>query len=131
MSEQAEAQAPEQAVDVEGESARPATEEQSARREAALAEVRTFGDPVLRSRASDLTDFGPETELEAERMAWIMRDAMGVGLAAAILIDATLVRAVLLPATMKLLGKRNWYLPRGLRWLPKFEHEPQVAPAAA
>jgi uncharacterized membrane protein YdfJ with MMPL/SSD domain len=56
---------------------------------------------------------------------------MGVGLAAAILIDATIVRAVLLPATMKLLGKRNWYLPRGLRWLPKFEHEPEVAPAAA
>jgi RND superfamily putative drug exporter len=56
---------------------------------------------------------------------------MGVGLAVAILIDATLVRAVLLPATMKLLGKANWYLPKGLRWLPKFEHEPQVAPAAA
>ena len=56
---------------------------------------------------------------------------MGVGLAAAILIDATLVRAVLLPATMKLLGKRNWYLPKGLNWLPKFEHEPQVAPAGA
>jgi uncharacterized membrane protein YdfJ with MMPL/SSD domain len=56
---------------------------------------------------------------------------LGVGLAAAILIDATIVRAVLLPATMKLLGKRNWYLPTGLRWLPKFEHEPQVAPAAA
>jgi uncharacterized membrane protein YdfJ with MMPL/SSD domain len=54
---------------------------------------------------------------------------MGVGLAAAILIDATIVRAVLLPATMKLLGKRNWYLPKGLHWLPKFEHEPQ--PAAA
>ena len=44
---------------------------------------------------------------------------MGVGLAAAILIDATLVRAVLLPATMKLLGEWNWYLPRGLSWLPK------------
>jgi RND superfamily putative drug exporter len=43
---------------------------------------------------------------------------MGVGLAAAILIDATLVRAVLLPATMKLLGERNWWLPRGLSWLP-------------
>ena len=56
---------------------------------------------------------------------------MGVGLAAAILIDATLVRAVLLPATMKLLGKRNWYLPKGLGWLPKFEHEPEVAPARA
>ena len=44
---------------------------------------------------------------------------MGVGLAAAILIDATLVRAVLLPATMKLLGDWNWYLPRGLGWLPE------------
>jgi RND superfamily putative drug exporter len=54
---------------------------------------------------------------------------MGIGLAAAILIDATIVRAVLLPATMKLLGNRNWYLPKGLRWLPKFEHEAQVAPA--
>ena len=38
----------------------------------------------------------------------------GVGLAAAVLIDATIVRAVLLPATMKLLGERNWYLPAGL-----------------
>jgi RND superfamily putative drug exporter len=44
---------------------------------------------------------------------------MGVGLATAILIDATLVRAVLLPATMKLLGDWNWYLPRGLAWLPR------------
>jgi uncharacterized membrane protein YdfJ with MMPL/SSD domain len=42
----------------------------------------------------------------------------GVGLAAAVLIDATLVRAVLLPATMKLLGEANWYLPRPLRRLP-------------
>jgi uncharacterized membrane protein YdfJ with MMPL/SSD domain len=56
---------------------------------------------------------------------------LGVGLAAAILIDATIVRAVLLPATMKLLGKRNWYLPKALGWLPKFEHEPEVMPATA
>jgi len=56
---------------------------------------------------------------------------LGVGLAVAILIDATIVRAVLLPAAMKLLGSRNWYLPKGLHWLPKFEHEPTVAPAAA
>jgi RND superfamily putative drug exporter len=42
----------------------------------------------------------------------------GVGLAAAILIDATIVRAVLLPATMKLLGDWNWYLPSWLQWLP-------------
>jgi uncharacterized membrane protein YdfJ with MMPL/SSD domain len=51
---------------------------------------------------------------------------MGVGLAVAILIDATLVRAVLLPATMKLLGEWNWYLPKKLHWLPEFSHEPQV-----
>ena len=56
---------------------------------------------------------------------------IGVGLAAAILIDATLVRAVLLPATMKLLGARNWYLPKRLSWLPKLEHEPEAAPAPA
>jgi RND superfamily putative drug exporter len=44
---------------------------------------------------------------------------MGVGLAVAILIDATIIRGVLLPATMKLLGERNWYLPRWLEWLPR------------
>ena len=53
---------------------------------------------------------------------------MGIGLAAAILIDATIVRAVLLPATMKLLGKWNWYLPRWLEWLPDLEHERSVEP---
>jgi uncharacterized membrane protein YdfJ with MMPL/SSD domain len=53
----------------------------------------------------------------------------GVGLAAAILIDATLVRGVLLPATMKLLGERNWYLPGWLQWLPRLdEHELQPTP---
>jgi pimeloyl-ACP methyl ester carboxylesterase len=63
----------------------------------------------------------------------------GVGLAAAILIDATIVRGVLLPATMKLLGTRNWYIPGWLEWLPHFDHgeleiddepEPEPAPAA-
>jgi RND superfamily putative drug exporter len=53
---------------------------------------------------------------------------MGIGLAAAVLIDATIVRAVLLPATMKLLGDANWYLPKWLDWLPRLEHEP--APTA-
>jgi len=57
---------------------------------------------------------------------------MGVGLAAAVLIDATIVRAVLLPATMKLLGDANWYLPKWLEWLPRLDHEPQpAAPAPA
>jgi len=53
----------------------------------------------------------------------------GVGLAAAVLIDATIVRAVLLPATMKLLGDWNWYLPRWLEWLPRHEHEPSTPTA--
>src|SRR5207244_2673574 len=48
---------------------------------------------------------------------------MGVGLAVAILLDATVVRVVLLPATMSLLGDWNWYLPRWLEWLPKLSAE--------
>jgi putative drug exporter of the RND superfamily len=47
---------------------------------------------------------------------------LGVGLASAILIDATIIRAVLLPAAMKLLGDRNWYLPKALDWLPHINH---------
>jgi len=56
---------------------------------------------------------------------------MGVGLAAAILIDATVIRSVLLPATMKLLGERNWYLPSWLDWLPqpRSAAHPPEAPA--
>jgi len=65
---------------------------------------------------------------------------MGFGLAAAILIDSTIVRAVLLPAVMKLLGEWNWYLPRWLEWLPRLdadeerrrprrERAPDAAPA--
>jgi uncharacterized membrane protein YdfJ with MMPL/SSD domain len=53
----------------------------------------------------------------------------GVGLAVAVLLDATIVRAVLLPASMKLLGDRNWYLPSWLEWLPHLdESESEVAP---
>ncbi|MEV5751336.1 MMPL family transporter [Actinoallomurus sp. NPDC052308] len=54
---------------------------------------------------------------------------MGVGLSIAVLLDATIVRAVLLPAVMTLLGERNWYLPRALSWLPGLSHG--EAPAAA
>jgi uncharacterized membrane protein YdfJ with MMPL/SSD domain len=54
---------------------------------------------------------------------------MGIGLAAAVLIDATIIRGVLLPATMTLLGDLNWYLPRKLRWLPQVTVEPEVQPA--
>ena len=60
-----------------------------------------------------------------------MKEA-GFGLAAAVLIDATIVRAVLLPATMMLLGDWNWYLPRWLSWLPgvPLEGPAESAPAA-
>jgi peptide deformylase len=52
------------------------------RREAALAQVVKFGDPVLKSVASPVSNFGPELRAEVERMVAIMRDGMGVGLAA-------------------------------------------------
>ena len=64
-------------------------------------------------------------------LSLLMFKQFGVGLAAAILIDATIVRGVLLPATMKLLADRNWYLPRWLEWLPRLEpEEPTKAPEA-
>ena len=44
---------------------------------------------------------------------------IGIG----ILLDATIIRTVLLPATMRLLGDWNWYLPKWLEWLPRLEHE--------
>ena len=61
----------------------------------------------------------------------MMFKQFGVGLAAAILIDATIVRGVLLPATMKLLGERNWYLPAWLEWLPRLEDDEDAAPETA
>jgi uncharacterized membrane protein YdfJ with MMPL/SSD domain len=54
-------------------------------------------------------------------LSMLMFKQFGVGLAAAILIDATIVRGVLLPASMKLLGDWNWYLPRWLEWLPRLD----------
>ncbi|MGW3075957.1 MULTISPECIES: MMPL family transporter [unclassified Kitasatospora] len=56
---------------------------------------------------------------------------MGVGLAVAVLIDATVIRAVLLPSVMTLLGERNWYLPRWLHWLPDLSHGESVPPLGA
>jgi RND superfamily putative drug exporter len=52
---------------------------------------------------------------------------LGIGLAAAVLLDATIIRAVLLPAVMALLGEKNWWLPRWLGWLPQTPHEPAPA----
>jgi len=69
-------------------------------------------------------------------LSMLMFKQFGVGLAAAILIDATIVRAVLLPATMKLLGEWNWYLPRWLQWLPggdsrTYDVGPETGPASS
>jgi putative drug exporter of the RND superfamily len=52
----------------------------------------------------------------------LMFKEFGVGWPRRSLIDATLLRGVLLPATMKLLGERNWYLPRWQEWLPRLQH---------
>jgi uncharacterized membrane protein YdfJ with MMPL/SSD domain len=64
----------------------------------------------------------------------IMFQQMGFGVAAALLIDATIIRSVVLPSTMKLLGDWNWYLPRWLNWLPRLDLEragsKPAAPAA-
>jgi RND superfamily putative drug exporter len=54
---------------------------------------------------------------------------MGFGLAVAVLLDATIVRSVLVPATMELLGDKNWYFPKWLEWLPKINVE-GTAPSA-
>ncbi len=62
---------------------------------------------------------------------------MGFGLGVAILVDATLIRAILVPASMKLLGDRNWYFPKFLEWIPDLRVETpegmgvRVAPAGA
>ncbi len=53
----------------------------------------------------------------------IMFQQMGFGLAVAVLLDATIIRSVLVPASMKLLGRRNWYLPKVLNWLPEINVE--------
>jgi putative drug exporter of the RND superfamily len=66
----------------------------------------------------------------------VMFQQMGFGVAVALLLDATVVRLVLVPAAMELLGERNWYLPTWLRWLPDVHVEgakrgprPSLAPA--
>ena len=53
---------------------------------------------------------------------------IGFGLAFAVFIDATVVRLVLVPATMELLGDRNWWFPKALEWLPRINVEATAAP---
>ena len=58
----------------------------------------------------------------------VMFQQMGFGLAVAVLLDATIIRSVLVPATMRLLGRWNWYLPRRLEWLPQVAVEGRSEP---
>ena len=67
------------------------------------------------------------TAFAAERLVPLQQ--MGFGLAVAVFMDATIVRSVLVPASMKLLGDRNWYFPRWLEWIPRVNvegHEPEL-----
>ena len=68
-------------------------------------------------------------------LATVSMKEIGVGRAVAVLIDATIVRAILLPATMKLLGDWNWWLLRRLHWLPQIRPEAaspaDIAPATS
>jgi len=62
----------------------------------------------------------------------VMFQQMGFGLGVAVLIDATIIRSVLVPASMKLLGKNNWYFPKFLEWLPNIGIEgPAHTPASS
>jgi len=66
----------------------------------------------------------------------VMFQQMGFGLAIAVLVDATIVRSILVPATLKLLGNHSWYMPRWLEWIPNVsigegghdELEPVIVP---
>jgi RND superfamily putative drug exporter len=61
----------------------------------------------------------------------VMCQQMGFGVAIALFLDATLIRSVVLPSALTLLGDRTWYLPRWLDWLPHIEIEPAQAPTPA
>jgi RND superfamily putative drug exporter len=59
-----------------------------------------------------------------------MFQQMGFGLAVAVILDATIIRMVLVPASMELLGDRNWYFPSWLEWIPELSIEGPSAPPA-
>ncbi|WP_458085700.1 MMPL family transporter [Streptomyces malaysiensis] len=96
---------------------REAHERGLATRDAIREGIRTTAGSVTGAAAIMVAVFAVFALLRMQDM-----QQMGVGLAVAVLVDATLVRMVLLPSVMALLGERNWYLPRALRWLPNVSH---------
>ncbi|MBI0378510.1 MMPL family transporter [Streptomyces albiflaviniger] len=96
---------------------REAHERGLATRDAIREGIRTTAGSVTGAAAIMVAVFAVFALLRMQDM-----QQMGVGLAVAVLVDATLVRMVLLPSVMALLGERNWYLPRALRRLPNVGH---------
>jgi len=90
--------------------------------EAVASGIRTTASTVTAAATVMVAVFAIFASLQA-----IMIKQMGVGLAVAVLLDATVIRGVLLPAAMKLLGDWNWYLPRWLEWLPRLNGEAATA----
>jgi hypothetical protein len=68
-------------------------------------------------------EYGPLPHVHAALVAWIIVAYVGCGLIVSIVSPMKQIRAILLPASMKLLGDWNWYLPKWLEWLPRLEHE--------
>ena len=75
--------------------------------------------------------FAVSIALIATLLSGGLTNEMGFGLAVAVLLDATIVRSILVPAAMQLLGARNWYLPSVLRWLPEMRMERREGTAAS
>ncbi|RBM06932.1 MMPL family transporter [Streptomyces sp. PT12] len=88
-----------------------------ANRDAITDGIRATAGPVIGAAAIMIAVFAVFALLRMQDM-----QQMGIGLAVAVLVDATLVRMVLLPALMSLLGERSWYLPHALSWLPRISH---------
>ncbi|QKV95361.1 MMPL family transporter [Streptomyces sp. NA02950] len=95
-----------------------------ATRDAIREGIRTTAGSVTGAAAIMVAVFAVFALLQMQDM-----QQMGVGLAVAVLVDATLVRMVLLPSVLALLGERAWYLPRALRWLPRLGHGEEPVPA--
>jgi RND superfamily putative drug exporter len=93
--------------------------------EAVARGIRTTASTVTAAAAVMVAVFAIFASLQA-----IMIKQMGIGLAVAVLLDATVIRGVLLPAAMKLLGDWNWYLPGWLEWLPRLNADPRGELAA-
>ena len=96
------------------------------------ASIAIVNSPALRSTAGLIT--GAALIMASVFMGialgeLVMFQQMGFGLAVAVMLDATIVRSVLVPAAMELLGERNWYLPSALSWLPELRTEGPAEPA--